>query len=432
MFPDDVYDFHHDSPSIEPTTSSRLFRVVRRSTGEELVLKAPLEGDEQRRNSRFQREIEALKEFAGPGTMPVVEHAEDFSWYVMPVAVRTLADTPIPASLEDARQVLEIIEAALRRAHERGQVHRDLKPENILLLRDDSGDRWVVSDFGIVRNASGATSQQLTQVGGLTGTEHWAAPEQYRDAHAVEPQADVYSAAVVLAWMLTGVKPVHGQIDVPDHSPVAGILDRAMRPRPRDRYQTMKAFLDDFVAAMDDDMPSLDRVLADGRYRDVPRYLGRFGDEWPTALDLLPRLRRTSVDDWVAGDGSGLVSTVVLISDRLEDDPGRVDDRTASAFTTFVVGVLSSLLDRGDDRALELADPVLGLLRGRNDVSAADALLDPLDRAGVPLQESFWRRVLSSGARDLLAQAAAERTDPAWTSRRLAELRDTGRHIVGG
>src|SRR5699024_587697 len=155
----------------------------------------------------FHREIHALQAAQGYHVIPLLDHDDTYSWYTMPLAEHTLFDRKIADGFIEGMAVLKALAEALRPIHPRQQVHRDLKPQHILWLNEDGDERWVVADFCIVRNPAGETTSQFTRDGGLLGTQGWAAPEQYKTAHDVSPQTDVFSAGVILGWMLTGIPP---------------------------------------------------------------------------------------------------------------------------------------------------------------------------------------------------------------------------------
>ena len=108
-----------------------------------------------------------------------------------------------PQALGDpaVTRIGEDVFSALAHAHGRGVVHRDVKPANILIGPDQ---RARLSDFGVAR-LSGESG--LTMTGGVVGTVAYMAPEQARGAVA-GPEADVYSACLVLYEGFAGVNPV--------------------------------------------------------------------------------------------------------------------------------------------------------------------------------------------------------------------------------
>lgn len=110
----------------------------------------------------------------------------------------------------------------LQHAHSMGLVHRDIKPANLLF---DSEGMLAVTDFGLgkaINKASegfqGSTldllkngpdlSQEssLTRTGVMSGTPHYAPPEQWMQKQ-VGPEADIYALAIVAYEILAGRHP---------------------------------------------------------------------------------------------------------------------------------------------------------------------------------------------------------------------------------
>jgi serine/threonine protein kinase len=120
-------------------------------------------------------------------------------------------------------------------------IFRDLKPGNIMLRRDG---RIKLIDFGIARLVRRSSSQD-TQ---LLGTPGFAPPEQYGTAQT-DQRSDLYSLAMTLFQLLTGMLPEKGfgLPDVravnPDISPtVARALEKAASLNPEDRYPSVAVF----------------------------------------------------------------------------------------------------------------------------------------------------------------------------------------------
>lgn len=107
---------------------------------------------------------------------------------------------PLAEAVYFARAVADALFEASR--YVAGLVHGDLKPENILLLHGVPH----VADFGLARCAA-------RQLGGdaLLGTPEYQAPEADDLNTDLLESADVYSYGVIVAEMLTGQAPGHGQ-----------------------------------------------------------------------------------------------------------------------------------------------------------------------------------------------------------------------------
>ena len=104
-------------------------------------------------------------------------------------------ELPLGMSLAVMLQVLN----ALAYAHGQDVIHRDIKPSNILIRQDYT---IALTDFGIAH----VGGSELTQAGDLLGSPLYMAPEQLR-GEPLDRRADLFSAGVVLYYLLTRHKP---------------------------------------------------------------------------------------------------------------------------------------------------------------------------------------------------------------------------------
>jgi response regulator RpfG family c-di-GMP phosphodiesterase len=150
-----------------------------------------------------------------------------------------------------ACNLIHQIAGALTETHKFQMVHRDIKPSNILVTPEDQAK---LLDFGLSRNFDG----RLTQPGTVLGTIDYMAPEQARDASAVDIRADIYGLGGTLYWCLAGEVPFPGSDNPADclvrrmiqappsvrercpevPAQLDAVLRRMMAVKPDDRYAT--------------------------------------------------------------------------------------------------------------------------------------------------------------------------------------------------
>ncbi|HEY0987831.1 MAG TPA: serine/threonine-protein kinase, partial [Kofleriaceae bacterium] len=215
------------------------------------VVRAGIGSSSPEARMRFQREAQAMARLNHPNVVSVYD--------VGTIGGRTfvameLVDGPtLAAWLAEPRDVREIVDVlaqagrGLAAAHAAGLTHRDFKPSNVML-----GERVRVVDFGLARPVegddsadSGATplSATVTHSGGVVGTPAYMAPEQ-RTRAEWSALSDQYSFAVVLHEAVTGARPGESPAG-PRALPawLRPVLDRALQPRPEDRFPSMDALL---------------------------------------------------------------------------------------------------------------------------------------------------------------------------------------------
>ncbi len=178
------------------------------------------------------------------------------------------ADLPMqwPLALQETALYVQQAASALQHAHDHGLVHRDVKPANFLLrfdhdvLEQQARAFLLLSDFGLVKSLSSQVTPKS-----ILGTPMYMAPEQF--SGNASPASDQYALAVMTYLMLTGRHPFNGEPIHLMHQhltsappsprrycsslPLATeqILLRALAKEPEQRYPSIAAFSEAFIAS---------------------------------------------------------------------------------------------------------------------------------------------------------------------------------------
>ena len=123
--------------------------------------------------------------------------------YLEGVSLENIISGGRPMPVAEKLGIILQVCSGLSYAHKRGLVHRDIKPANIVILEDGTAK---IVDFGIALLGGG----RLTRTGHVVGSLNYMSPEQLSGNTDVDARTDVYSTAVVLFQLLTGVLPFEG------------------------------------------------------------------------------------------------------------------------------------------------------------------------------------------------------------------------------
>jgi hypothetical protein len=223
------------------------------------LMTTDLEADPQAR-ARFYREARVAGQLLHRNIVTVFDLGEDDGrpYIVMELltgAVLTeFLARPEARFLETKVGLLIHMCEGLAAAHAKEIIHRDIKPGNLFVQADGV---LKILDFGLAR----LPTSTITVTGCVLGTPDYMSPEQIQDSH-IDARSDIFSAAAVGYFVLTGRKPfaapdlaaILQKVEQEDPAaidesvapaPLARIIFRALAKDPGRRYQKTGEMLAD-------------------------------------------------------------------------------------------------------------------------------------------------------------------------------------------
>lgn len=181
------------------------------------VLKAPPNTDPlalQNTIINFKREAVAIANLMHNNIVCVYDIGQDKDIHY--IVMELIEGQPLSKILKgqgsfDLETVLKIsyeICDALYYVHKNKVIHRDIKPENIIYTAKGISK---LTDFGIAKFAGDENMVAQKGPGDVKGTILYISPEQLQAPDHVDGRADMYSYAVSMYELLTGVTPFQGE-----------------------------------------------------------------------------------------------------------------------------------------------------------------------------------------------------------------------------
>lgn len=220
--------------------------------GEEVCLKRIAKNGTKINENSYKNEISALSKINHPNVIKMIDHFETESEFIIMLEYFNGRHICNPDSVSTLLKLVGNLTMALGTTHHKGFAHRDVTRKNILYGNDV--ERAKLIDFGL---AIPLGSNDRDSEEPIFGTPKHISPERILN-QKIEPQSDIYSAAISIADYLGLDKiNIHNEewtrisiigkmsdavesLKLPDS--VNRVLNRALVANPQARYYNMGDF----------------------------------------------------------------------------------------------------------------------------------------------------------------------------------------------
>lgn len=206
---------------------------------------------------RFKREVSYQRNFYHKNIVPILSSNLDAypPFFDMPLATCDLGKELNTNKLNSVKSKVYpflCLLSGVEHIHMRGQLHRDIKPENLLRFDYNDGSHiYKLSDFGLISQAKGSVTTNITRLGSGFGSERFLAGELFRHGfEAATPQSDIYSIGVVLFSLFASTQEIAQSFPYTVRKtshPMKRVIIRSTAAKPVERYENIAELRSEFL-----------------------------------------------------------------------------------------------------------------------------------------------------------------------------------------